>query len=236
MNAADRLIENFDSVQAAVIRACRRADRDPADVNLMAVTKYADDEDVLALLKTGKIKHIGESRVQQAAARWTQPPFAKYNTIKHFIGHLQKNKAAQAARLFDFIDSIDDLRTAQALDGCAAALGKSLGVMVQIKLTDRETQSGVRLEDAPALVKELRKLPHLRACGYMAIAPVADTQEMLRPLFKRVKQAFDRDFETSLPQRYLSLGMSSDFETAVEEGSTLPRVGGKLFAKHLEEL
>lgn len=235
MNAADRLIQNFENIQAAVANACRKAGRNPQSVSLMAVTKYAADQDVLALLETGKIRHIGESRVQQAAARWTQPRFAKYNTIKHFIGHLQRNKAAQAAELFDFIDSIDDLRTAQALDGRAQALGKTLRVMVQIKLTDRREQSGVGLKDAPALLGQLHRLSHLLPCGYMAIAPQADA-EALRPLFREVKTAFDRDFPVSLPNRYLSLGMSSDFETAVEEGSTLPRVGGKLFAAHLEEL
>lgn len=236
MDAAEKIVQNYQDVQTALVRACKRAGRNPAEVSLMAVTKYAKDEDVLTLLETGRLGHIGESRVQQAAARWTQPPFAKYKVTKHFIGHLQKNKAAQAARIFDFIDSIDDLSTALTLDAHARALGKTLGALVQVKLTDRQTQSGVSLEQAPALVKELKTLKNLRVCGYMAIAPQTNDPETLRPLFKRVKLAFDRDFAAVLPQRYLSLGMSSDFVAAVEEGSTLPRVGGKLFAEHLEEL
>lgn len=236
MNAADKIINNLHNVQAAISDACQKTGRDEKDVSLMAVTKYASDEDVLALLSTGRIRHIGESRVQQALTRWTNPSFAKYDTVKHFIGHLQRNKAAHAAKLFDFIDSIDDIRTAQALDEQAKLLGKTLYIMVQIKLTDRETQSGVSLEDAPLLLKQLGQFPHLCACGYMAIAPQTDDPEQLRPLFKAVKAAFDRDFPLSLPQRYLSLGMSADFKTAVEEGSTLPRVGSKLFAQHLEGL
>lgn len=234
MNAANNVIENLNKTQAACARACLRAGRRPEDVNLMAVTKYAADQDVLTLLESGRIRHIGESRVQQAAQRWTKPSFAKYNISKHFIGHLQKNKAAQAAKLFDFIDSIDDIDTALRLNACARALNKTLGVLVQIKLTDRQTQSGVSFNEAPLLVQELKKLDFLCPCGYMAIAPKTDNPQSLRGLFKKVREAFERDFPPQLPQRFLSLGMSEDFETAVEEGSTLPRVGSKLFASNLE--
>ena len=236
MTAAEKISKNLQDVEAAICSACQRGGQDEHQVHLMAVTKYAADEDVLALLATGRIRHIGESRVQQAQARWTSPSFAKYNTVKHFIGHLQRNKAAQAAKLFDFIDSIDDIHTAQVLNDHAKTLGKKLYVMVQIKLTDRETQSGVPIQEAPVLLHQIKTLSNLCPCGYMAIAPQTDNHQTLRPLFKAVKTAFDRDFPLSLPQRYLSLGMSADFETAVEEGSTLPRVGSKLFAQHLEEL
>ena len=230
-----KLIQNIRAVQTAISAACQRSNRNAADITLMAVTKYAQDEDVLTLLSTGQIEHIGESRVQQAFARWTKPDFAKHHVYKHFIGHLQKNKAAQAAALFDFIDSIDNIETAQMLDLHAQKLRKTIRVLVQIKLTHRSTQSGVSLEQAPVLVAQLRQLTHLCPCGYMAIAPQTTDMEQLRPLFKQVKIAFDRDFPADAP-RYLSLGMSNDFETAVEEGSTLPRVGSKLFAQHLEEL
>ncbi len=236
MNAADKLIQNCDLVQAAIVRACHRAGRTAQGVEVMAVTKYASDEDVLSLLAAGKIRHIGESRIQQSLQRWTQPAFAKYNTVKHFIGHLQRNKAALAAKLFDFIDSIDDIRTAEALNEHAARLGKTLKVLVQIKLTARETQSGVSLQEAPSLLAQLRQLPYINPCGYMAIAPQTENLEVLRPLFKQVHAAFERDFPPQGQERYLSLGMSEDFETAVEEGSTLPRVGSKLFFKGSEEL
>ena len=153
MNIAAPLQQNLQAVQAAIRQACNRSARSHKDVTLMAVTKYAADADVLALLDTGKISHIGESRVQQAQARWTRPEFAKYPVIKHFIGHLQKNKAAQAAALFDFIDSIDNLETAQLLNEHAGKLNKTLRILVQIKLTDRETQSGIAI--AQALINEV---------------------------------------------------------------------------------
>ncbi len=236
MNTAEQIKHNWQAVQNAIARACKRSGRDVNAVSLMVVTKYAADEDVLSLLSTHQVRHIGESRVQQAITRWTRPTFAQYQVVKHFIGHLQKNKAAQAAELFDFIDSIDDFRTAQLLDQHAKRLQKNLSVLVQIKLTDRESQSGVSLEQAPRLVKELSTLTHINPCGYMAIAPQSADAESLRPLFRQVKAAFDRDFPPAKGPRYLSLGMSNDFEVAVEEGSSLPRVGSKLFAHHSEEL
>ena len=229
MNRPEQLKQNFDNIQAAVQAACQQHNRPFSDVNLMAVTKYASDEDVCALLDTAPVKHIGESRVQQALARWQQPLFAKYSVCKHFIGHLQKNKAAQAAQFFDFIDSIDNLETAQLLNENAKKYGKILRILVQIKLTDRQTQSGLALEQAPLLLRDLQRLSNICPCGYMAIAPQTTDAQSLRPLFKQIKIAFDRDFPTGR-ERYLSLGMSHDFEAAVAEGSTLPRVGSKLFA------
>lgn len=232
----EQLSRKWQEVQQAVQCACRRVGRPAESVEIMAVTKYASDEQVLSLLQNGQVRHIGESRVQQAVKRWMSPAFAKYHIVKHFIGHLQSNKAAQAAALFDFIDSLDSLHTAQALSTQAQKLGKKLGVLLQIKLTDRTTQSGLSLQQAPQLLQALQQLPGLQPCGYMAIAPQNADQRQLRGLFARVRQAFERDFPPSLPQRYLSLGMSGDFETAVEEGSTLPRIGSGLFAAPSEEI
>jgi len=234
MSTPAQLTQNFVSIQTAIEAACKRSGRKASDVTLMAVTKYATDADVLALLSTGLVQHIGESRVQQALARWTKPDFAKYSVIKHFIGHLQKNKAALAAQFFDFIDSIDDIETAKLLSSHAEKHGKILHVLVQIKLTDRSSQSGLALADAPALVAALHNLPNIIPCGYMAIAPQTDNVAQLRALFMQVHAAFERDFPVG-QERYLSLGMSNDFEVAVEAGSTLPRIGSNLFATHLEE-
>ena len=235
MNAAEKVTQNLLQVRTAIEQACQQTGRPAQSVHLLAVTKYASDEDVLALLQTGQITHIGESRVQQACARWQTSSFAKFPVYKHFIGHLQKNKAAQAVQLFDFIDSIDDISTAQAVNTQAEKLGKKIYVMIQIKLTQRQSQSGLPLSEAPKLLTQLKALKNLIPCGYMAIAPQTQSAESLRPLFAEIKKAFDQDFPLTLTHRYLSLGMSNDFETAVEEGSTLPRIGSRLFAQHREE-
>ncbi len=228
MNREEKLRANFQEVQNSLSAACQRAGRNTQDVTLLAVTKYAQDQDVLCLLRQGLIKHIGESRVQQAQKRWTSPEFASFPVIKHLIGHLQHNKAAKAAPFFDFIDSLDDLSTAVLLDKHVPA-GKILRVLVQVKLTTRQTQTGLPLKEARALVKQVRELKNVKVCGYMAIAPQGAPERELRALFAPLKQAFDEDFPAG-QERYLSLGMSEDFVVAVEEGSTLPRIGSKLFA------
>lgn len=235
MNRPAQLAHHLQQIRSAIDGACQTGRQNPQDVHIMAVTKYACDEDVLALLKTGQIKHIGESRVQQATLRWTQPVFAKYAVTKHFIGHLQTNKAAQAVALFDFIDSVDSLRLAQVLDACASKTCKPISVLIQIKLTERESQSGVALHQAPVLLKQLQALKYIKPCGYMAIAPQTPDSSLLRALFRQVRNAFERDFPPQQGPRYLSLGMSNDFEIAVQEGSTLPRIGSRLFA-NLEEV
>ena len=234
MDREQELLQNVRDVRHSLEGACNKVGRVPQEVTLLAVTKYAQDKDVLFLLQKGLIHHVGESRVQQAEKRWTSPEFAAYNTVKHLIGHLQKNKVAKAAKLFDFIDSLDDFETAQLLSRHAPA-GKVLRVLVQVKLTDKQTQSGLPLPAARKLVAQAKTLPGLLVCGYMGIAPQGAGEAALRSLFKPVKQAFDEDF-ANVKERYLSLGMSEDFVVAVEEGSTLPRIGSKLFTTHLEDL
>ena len=234
MNREEQLLQNYKKVQNALSEACRRAGRNPEAVTLLAVTKYAQDSDVLFLLRKGLIRHVGESRVQQALLRWKRPEFAMFDTVKHLIGHLQHNKAAKAAQFFDFIDSLDDFSTAQLLDKHVPE-GKIIRGLVQVKLTDRDSQSGLPLEQAQALVRRLKTLTHIKVCGYMAIAPQGAAPEELKRLFTTVRHAFEADFPAG-QERYLSLGMSEDFTTAVEAGSTLPRIGSKLFADHLQEV
>ena len=147
---------------------------------------------------------------------------------------MQKNKAAKAARLFDFIDSVDSLDTALAVERAVPA-GKTIRALVQVKLTEKDTQSGLPLEQARELARKLKDLSRVKICGYMGIAPLGAPQAELRNLFRLVKRAFDEDFPPGA-ERHLSLGMSEDFITAVEEGSSLPRIGSRLFARNLEGL
>lgn len=235
MTRTQVLLQNYQRILDAFEKACKRAQRDVKQVTLLAVTKYAADQDVLALLEQGVLSHIGESRVQQAWARWQEnPAFAAYSNVeKHLIGHLQKNKAAKAARLFDWIDSLDDFETAQLLAKYLPT-GKTLHALVQVKLTQKENQYGLPLEKARVLARQLKgTFKNIDVCGYMAVAPQGADTATLRSLFKPLKQAFDTDFATH-PLAQLSLGMSEDFIIAVEEGSTLPRIGSLLFSQPME--
>jgi hypothetical protein len=232
----DALIKDrLDSVLSRIEAACKRAGRNPQEVEVMAVTKYAGEDQIAALLADGRIKHVGENRVQPSMQRWQSPALAdRKNVTLHLIGHLQSNKAAKAAGFFGSVDSLDNLETAITLGKKAQETGRIMPVMVQIKLTGRETQSGASLDDAGRLAEAASKIEGLAVRGYMAIAPVTENEQELRPLFGKVRALFDRDFPQPSVKGfrcYLSLGMTGDFETAVEEGSTLPRIGSAIFAQ-----
>jgi pyridoxal phosphate enzyme (YggS family) len=234
MLATASVISNFDLVQKKIETAALRAGRNPKEVEVIAVTKYADPKDILSLLKQNKLTHIGETRLQDALKRWNQPDFLPYkNRVKkHFIGHLQSNKAGKAVEFFNYIDSVDNIEIARILDNKAGEADKKLSVLVQIKFTQKETQSGIETREASELVKEISKMQNLIPCGYMAIAPMADNPQKLRPVFKQAKKMFDSDFpgtHTRGQKNYLSLGMTSDFEIAIEEGANLVRIGSAIF-------
>lgn len=226
------LLANIKEISSRIGSACLRGGRDARAVKTLIVTKYAGDSDVLLLAEAGALGIAGESRVQDAKARWTGdgPLAALRGKVElHFIGHLQTNKAKAAAEIFDWVDSVDSLRIASELSRHAAALGKKLPVLIQLKLNDSPTQSGVTPEEAPALLAEVRRLPGVEPRGYMGIAPEGAEPEELKAVFLKAKAVFDRDFRG--PGNYLSLGMSGDFEAAVEAGSNLPRLGGLVFGQ-----
>jgi hypothetical protein len=230
------LISNFQGIQNSIRTACEKAGTNPAAVELLAVTKYAASEDVKLLIEAGAIKIAGENKVQDAKAKWTSGELAPYRSRVqlHFIGHLQTNKARAAVETFDAIDSIDSLKIAAEINRHAAALGKTMPVMIQLKLNDSPTQSGVTPARAAELLASLRGLSNIVPCGYMGIAPAGAAPEELKAVFAEAKKIFDRDFPESTERggfvRRLSLGMSGDYELAVQAGSTLPRIGSSLFA------
>lgn len=224
------LLSNFQNITARIAAACARAGRAPAAVSVLAVTKYAADEDVKLLIEAGALKIAGENKVQDARAKWVDGALAplRSRVELHFIGHLQTNKAKAAVETFDWIDCVDSVKIAAELDRHAAAAGRTVPVMLQLKLNSSPTQSGVAPEQAGELLAAVRGLKHLHARGYMGIAPAEGSPEELRAAFALAKKIFDRDFPE--PGARLSLGMSGDYELAAEAGSTLPRIGSSLFA------
>jgi PLP dependent protein len=229
------VFDNLNLVMQKIHTACEKAGKNYKDVDLLAVTKYAKNSDVKALLEKNAIKLVGESRLQDSLNKWKDGELASFrkNVTMHFIGHLQSNKLKKICDLFDSINSVDNLKTAEQIDRHAYSLGKKIPLMLQINLTGSSVQSGTTLKEASQMLKEVRKFQNIDPRGYMAIAPIAKEAEELRPVFKEVKKVFDIDFpqkESSLGNKnYLSLGMSEDFHIAIEEGSNLPRIGSLIF-------
>jgi PLP dependent protein len=212
--------ENLARVRERIAAACRRAARAPDDVLLIAVSKTVDVERIRQAVEAG-VSALGENRVQEARdkveALGRPVPW-------HLIGSLQANKARDAARLFDWIHSVDRLELARELDRRALAAGRTLDVLIEVNLGQEAQKGGVPVGELKHLVDAIGPLPHLRLGGLMAIPPVADDAEGTRPHFRRLRELRDE-----LGLRHLSMGMSADYEVAIEEGATMVRVGTAIF-------
>jgi len=218
MSRTGEIAANLADVRSRIEAAARRAGRDPASVTLLAVTKTKPLEDLLAAYEAG-VRHFGENRVQEAEAKL---PHLPADAVKHLVGPVQSNKANRAARLADVLHSVDSAGIARRLARAAGSEGRRLAVYVEVNTGGEETKAGVAPAEVPALVADVRALPELDLRGLMAIPPPGDT----RPHFVRL-----RDLASSLGLTGLSMGMSDDFEAAVEEGSTIVRVGAALFGR-----
>jgi hypothetical protein len=211
---------NLGRVQEAVARACARAGRSPDHVLLIAVSKTVDAERIRMAVAAG-VAALGENRVQEAREKIE---VLGHPVPWHLIGSLQTNKARDAARLFDWIHSVDRLELARELSRRAHAASLTLNVLLQVNLGDEPQKGGV----APAELKRLHDatagLPGLRVRGLMAIPPAAPAPEDTRAHFRAL-----RDLRDGLALEHLSMGMSADYEVAIEEGATMVRVGTAIF-------
>lgn len=236
-DAISQLFENLARIQDRVCRAANRSGRNPSAIELMAVSKQASPEALKKLILSGKIQHIGENKVQSAiqkiteAKGWTSEGAAALQW--HLIGHLQSNKIKKAAEAFDWIDSIDRFDTAEKLDSIALGLGKKIKILIQVNIAGNPKQSGIAPENLGDFLSQIAGLNCLQMLGLMALAPPVEPVEDVRPYFRRTKDLFDRFFKPSsdpASRCYLSMGMSRDFEIAVEEGADLIRIGSALFS------
>ncbi|HTV82774.1 MAG TPA: YggS family pyridoxal phosphate-dependent enzyme [Acidobacteriaceae bacterium] len=234
MEGVTSFAENLARVEERIAAACRRAGRSRSDVRLMAVSKTHAAESIAEATRAG-ISLFGENRVQEFGTKRLRLRELGVAAEVHLIGHLQSNKSAKAAELFDAVDTVDSLRLADRLSDAASRLGKALPILIEIRLSSEPTRAGLDPAD-PELVALLERLPDLPALplrGLMTIAPFDDHPETARLCFRRLRGLRDTlsrrharlDFST------LSMGMSGDFELAIGEGSTLVRIGTALFGK-----
>lgn len=238
----ETLTERLSAVRARITAAARRANRDPAAIRLVGVTKAHPADMIRAALDAG-LCDIGENRVQEAEAKMAALGAERQRLTWHLIGHLQTNKAKKAALLFDMVHSVDSLRLAQLLDRYAAEAQGRLPILLQVNVSGEATKSGFDLHgwDAQsdvyerfcADVEQIVALPHLDVRGLMTIAPWAPDPEAARPVFRAVRRLRD-DLAQRFPAtawRELSMGMTDDFEIAIEEGATIVRIGRAIFGE-----
>jgi len=221
--------ENLIRVQERIDAAARRAGRRPEEITLIGVSKTQPVAAIREAFEAG-LRHFGENRVQEWEGK--RKEIEDLRATWHLIGHLQSNKAARAARTFHSVDSMDDFALAQRLDRARAesSSAEKLRLLIEVHIAKEEKKSGAEIEELPALASKISELPRLELAGLMCIPTFLENAEKVRPYFRRLRELRDdlaKQIGRALP--VLSMGMSHDFEAAIEEGATEVRVGTALF-------
>lgn len=228
------IADNLAAIRERIARAAKRAGRNPDDIALMAVTKTQPAARIIEAYEAGQ-RLFGENRVQEFGEK-----FGALDKLQdarfHMIGHLQSNKAAKAAEIFRSVDSVDSEKLAQRLNAASEKLGKTLDVLIEINIGGEEAKTGMAPESAEfeQILSGAPQWKNLRIRGLMAVPPYTEDPEGERPYFRRLREVRDRLATRQLPSiglDQLSIGMSHDFEVAIEEGSTCVRIGTAIFGE-----
>ena len=220
---------NLESLRERISAAAERSGRAPEAVQLVAVTKTVGIEEARILYELG-VRDLGENRVQEAQRKMAA--LADLDIAWHMIGHLQTNKAKKVAGNFALIHSVDSLRLARALNAAGERLGAATEVLIQINVSGEESKSGFAPDDLAEALDAIGEMQSLRVSGLMTMAPFVDDSEEVRPVFSGLRELRDRlknNVPSNIELRRLSMGMTQDFEVAIEEGADIVRIGTALF-------
>jgi PLP dependent protein len=243
------LAEKLDEVKDRIAKACSRAKREPAEVTLIAVTKTAAPEQIREILQLG-VGDLGESRVQQLVQRAGQLNEFHQRRVAHgdeavaeklrwhMLGHLQRNKIKQVLPVVSLIHSVDSLRLAEELETQAQKFNKRQPVLMQINASEEPQKSGVAVGAAVHLAEQIDSMPHLQLMGLMTMAALEADEKIIRQTFVRTREIFEEMKWHKIGGsglRYLSMGMSHDYEIAIEEGATMVRIGTALFGGKVQD-
>jgi pyridoxal phosphate enzyme (YggS family) len=222
--------DNINTTKQRIAAAALKCGRDPDSIKLLAVTKTIPTEYIIKAIDAG-ITMLGENYVQEArdkiAAIGSRGQW-------HMIGHLQTNKAKYVVTLFDYVHSVDRMELAQELDKRAGLINRKLNVLIEVNVSGEKSKSGIPADDAPALIKQIAGLENLAMRGLMTMAPYSNNPENARPYFSALRNLRDnisRQQISGIPMEELSMGMTDDFEVAIEEGATIIRIGRAIFGK-----
>jgi hypothetical protein len=221
--------DNLALITSRIAAASARAGRKPEEIRIVAAAKGQGREKIENALAAG-IRIIGHNYLQEAHREL--PEKLVHEAEFHMIGHLQKNKAGKAVELFNVVETVDDMELAKALNRRAEALKRTVGVLIQVNLSGEPQKSGINEQEVERLIEGIRDLPSIRLMGLMTMPPFFDDPDRARPYFTRLRELREKLISSEMLDREmneLSMGMSGDFEVAVEEGATLVRIGTTLF-------
>ncbi len=218
----------MEALELRISAAARRVNRNPKEITLVCVSKNIDVPLIREAISLG-IKDLGENRVQEATDKFN---VFGHDINWHLIGHLQTNKARKAALFFDLIHSLDSLDLAKALDKAGEDLRRIVNVLVQVNISGEKTKFGLKADKTVSFIREVRHFEHLKISGLMTMAPIVKKPEESRPFFRilrELKEQIEAKKMKNLEMKYLSMGMSQDFEVAIEEGANMLRIGTAIF-------
>jgi pyridoxal phosphate enzyme (YggS family) len=225
--------ENLQRIKKKIADAAIKANRSPDDIRLVAVSKRFPAAAIAEAYAAGQ-NIFGENYIQEVQAKRDQIPPA---VIFHFIGHLQSNKAKIAAATCDMIETVDSQKLGKALNNHLQTLNKTMDVLIQVNIGDDIHKAGVKSDETKELLIQLNELSHIRVCGLMTMPPLVEDPELSRPYFRNLRLLAEKLMQEGLfpaiEKPELSMGMSSDFHIAIEEGATIVRVGTAIFGQRL---
>lgn len=220
--------DNLETINKKIKEAALKVNRDPQEIKLVAVTKTATLEQIKEAINEG-VKIIGENKVQEAKKKYQ----VLTTEVKwHLIGHLQTNKVKYAVEIFDLIHSVDSIKLAKEIDKRSVQFKKTIDVLIEVNISGEETKYGYNPEKVEAFLKEISEFSGIRVRGLMTIAPISKNKEEVRPYFRRLRELSERIRDKNIKNikmDYLSMGMTDDFEIAIEEGANMVRIGRGIF-------
>lgn len=223
--------ERLDAVNRRIESACIRVGRDPADVKLIAVSKTHGPDSIRDAAECG-LRIFGENKVQEAKAKI---PLCAGNLSWHMVGHLQRNKVSDAVQLFEMIHSVDSLKILETIDAACDETGRNMPALIEVNVSGEGSKFGMAPEAVPEILESANRLMHVNIVGLMTMPPFTEETEKARPHFRRLRELRDQwRAATGIGLEELSMGMTHDFEVAIEEGATWIRVGTALFGERGE--
>jgi hypothetical protein len=222
--------ENILRIKDRIISVSARCNKDPSQIAIVAISKGRSLEQIKEVIEAG-VSDIGENRVQEALVKY-RVLSTEYRVRLHMVGHLQTNKVKEAVKIFDLIQSVDSLHLAATIDKEAARINKIQDVLIEVKTSTEATKFGLKPEEVTEVLEEMGELKNINIKGLMTIAPLVDKAEKTRPYFRMLKELRDRLTQDSVlctSYSVLSMGMTDDFEVAIEEGADMLRLGRAIF-------
>ena len=223
--------KNLEIINEKIKNAALKVNRNPEEIKLVAVTKTATIEQIKKAISAG-IKIIGENKVQEAKEKYQ---ILSADIEWHLVGHLQTNKVKYAIEIFDLIHSVDSIKLAKEIDKRSLQFGMITNVLVEVNVSGEETKYGIKPEEVEPFLKEISEFSRIKVRGLMTIAPMAEDTEEVRPYFRKLRELFKEIKIKSIKNikmDYLSMGMTEDFEVAIEEGANMVRIGRGIFGFH----